>query len=104
MNDARTQAIDLQDGDALIIVDVQNDFLPGGSLAVPQGDEVVAVLNHYIDLFLTKGLPIIATRDWHPLKHCSFRAQGRRQPRGRVRRRIATTGGVHDHFQGHGAG
>lgn len=38
----------LRDGDVLLIVDVQNDFLPGGSLAVPHGDEVVAVLNRYI--------------------------------------------------------
>ena len=76
MNVAHTSAIELQDGDALIIVDVQNDFLPGGALAVPHGDEVVPVLNHYIDLFLTKGLPIIATRDWHPVNHCSFHAQG----------------------------
>ena len=76
MNAARTQGIELQDGDALIIVDVQNDFLPGGMLAVPRGDEVVSVINNYIDLFLTKGLPIIATRDWHPVNHCSFQAQG----------------------------
>jgi nicotinamidase-related amidase len=76
MNIARTSAIEVQDGDALILVDVQNDFLPGGALAVPHGDEVVPALNLYIDLFLTKGLPIIATRDWHPVNHCSFRAQG----------------------------
>jgi nicotinamidase/pyrazinamidase len=69
-------AIELQDGDALIIVDVQNDFLPGGALAVPRGDDVVPALNRYIDLFLTKGLPIIATRDWHPVNHCSFHARG----------------------------
>lgn len=63
-------------GDALIIVDVQNDFLPGGSLAVPHGQEVVPVLNHYIALFQAKGLPIFATRDWHPANHCSFQQQG----------------------------
>lgn len=76
MNVATTPEIELQDGDALIIVDVQNDFLPGGALGVAGGDEVVPVLNHYIDLFLTKGLPIIATRDWHPVNHCSFTDQG----------------------------
>jgi len=76
MNVPRSQTIDLQDGDALIIVDVQNDFLPGGALAVRNGDEVVPALNTYIDLFLTEGLPIIATRDWHPANHCSFQAQG----------------------------
>jgi len=76
MNAPNSKMIDLQDGDALIIVDVQNDFLPGGALAVQNGDEVVPTLNAYIDLYLTKGLPIIATRDWHPVNHCSFQAQG----------------------------
>ena len=63
-------------GDALIIVDVQNDFLPGGALAVPQGDEVVSVLKRYAALFATLGLPVFATRDWHPRNHCSFRERG----------------------------
>lgn len=66
----------LQSGDALIIVDLQNDFLPGGALAVPHGGEVVEVLNRYISLFQDEGLPIYATRDWHPLNHSSFKAQG----------------------------
>ncbi|HEU0219908.1 MAG TPA: nicotinamidase [Gallionella sp.] len=61
-------------GDALLIVDMQNDFLPGGSLAVPRGDEVVPVLNRYLRVF--QNLPVYATRDWHPERHCSFRAQG----------------------------
>lgn len=63
-------------GDALIIVDVQNDFLPGGALAVPAGDAVVRVLNRYIARFDQQQLPIFATRDWHPPAHCSFREQG----------------------------
>src|SRR3990167_7105549 len=63
-------------GDALLIVDVQSDFLPGGSLAVPRGDEVVAVLNGYLAAFRNSGLPVVATRDWHPPDHCSFRQQG----------------------------
>lgn len=63
-------------GDALLIVDVQNDFLPGGALAVPHGDEVVSVLNRCIALFAAKKLPIYASRDWHPANHCSFREQG----------------------------
>lgn len=63
-------------GDALLLVDVQADFLPGGSLAVPRGDEVVPVLNRYIALFRQAGLPVVATRDWHPPDHCSFRARG----------------------------
>lgn len=65
-----------QAGDALLIVDVQNDFLPGGGLAVPRGDEVVAVLNRYLRAFQKQGLPVYATRDWHPERHCSFSAQG----------------------------
>jgi len=65
-----------QPGDALVIVDVQNDFLPGGSLAVPHGDEVVPVLNRYIQAFQALNLPVYATRDWHPAGHCSFREQG----------------------------
>lgn len=72
MNDS----IHLQQGDVLIIVDVQNDFLPGGSLAVPEGDAVIGVLNHYIALFQQHELPVYATRDWHPAGHCSFEAQG----------------------------
>ena len=63
-------------GDALLIVDVQNDFLPGGSLAVAEGNQVVAVLNDYLAAFLKQGLPIYATRDWHTSDHCSFQAQG----------------------------
>lgn len=68
--------IKLAAGDALIAVDVQNDFLPGGSLAVPGGDEVIPVLNRYIALFTGRGLPVFATRDWHTPDHCSFRQQG----------------------------
>jgi nicotinamidase/pyrazinamidase len=63
-------------GDALILVDVQNDFLPGGSLAVPEGDQIIPLLNDVIQLFKSFNLPIFATRDWHPEDHCSFEAQG----------------------------
>lgn len=63
-------------GDALLIVDVQNDFLPGGSLAVPEGDAVIAPLNAAIDAFARRSLPIIASRDWHPANHGSFKPQG----------------------------
>jgi nicotinamidase/pyrazinamidase len=63
-------------GDALIIVDVQNDFLPGGALAVPRGDAILPVMNAYIERFRHAGLPVFATRDWHPPHHCSFRPQG----------------------------
>ena len=63
-------------GRALIVVDVQNDFLPGGALAVPQRDEVIPVLNRYLAQFESEGLPVFATRDWHPSNHCSFNTQG----------------------------
>ena len=63
-------------GDALFIVDLQNDFLSGGSLAVPDGHAVIPVLNTWIRRFRTAGLPVFATRDWHPADHCSFREQG----------------------------
>jgi len=63
-------------GDALLVVDVQNDFLPGGALAVRHGDEVVATLNEAIAMFAQRHLPIIASRDWHPADHCSFRSRG----------------------------
>lgn len=63
-------------GDALIIVDVQHDFLPGGALAVPGGDQVVAPLARLAAHFAALGLPVFATRDWHPPDHCSFVAHG----------------------------
>jgi len=63
-------------GDALLVVDVQVDFLPGGGLAVPGGEHVVAPLNACIEVFQARALPVVATRDWHPAGHCSFAAQG----------------------------
>jgi nicotinamidase/pyrazinamidase len=63
-------------GDALVVVDLQRDFLPGGALGVPHGDAVVAPLNRLLKAFESRGLPSIATRDWHPPDHCSFKAQG----------------------------
>lgn len=68
--------IQLQQGDALLIVDVQNDFLAGGSLAVPDGDGVLPPLNQWIERFSANCLPVFATRDWHPPDHCSFKTQG----------------------------
>jgi nicotinamidase/pyrazinamidase len=67
---------ELQDGDALLVVDVQNDFLPGGSLAVADGDAVVPVLNRWIAAFRARGLPVFFTRDWHPAGHSSFVSHG----------------------------
>lgn len=63
-------------GDALIVVDVQNDFCPGGSLAVPEGDAVIPVLNEYLSRAADAGIPIFASRDWHPQDTRHFAAQG----------------------------
>ncbi len=59
---------------ALLIVDVQNDFLPGGALAVPDGDQVIAPINALASE--SRFDVVIATRDWHPAEHSSFAAQG----------------------------
>lgn len=64
------------EGDALIVVDVQNDFLPGGALAVPDGDQVIAPINRLIALFSASDRPVYFSRDWHPAGHCSFLEQG----------------------------
>jgi len=61
---------------ALLVVDVQNDFCPGGALPVPGGDKVVPVLNKYIKLFSQKKLPIFFSRDWHPKKTAHFEKFG----------------------------
>ncbi len=63
-------------GDALLIIDVQRDFLSGGSLAVANGEQVIVPLKRCIGIFKRLGLPVFATRDWHPPDHCSFREQG----------------------------
>lgn len=61
---------------ALVVVDVQKDFCPGGALAVKDGDEIVPMLNKYVEIFRTAGAPILFTRDWHPPDHSSFKDQG----------------------------
>jgi nicotinamidase/pyrazinamidase len=61
---------------ALIVVDLQNDFCPGGALAVAQGDEVVAPLNKLIEEFLERGEPVFKSRDWHPEITRHFAAYG----------------------------
>lgn len=76
MDPNNIEALRLISSDALIVVDMQKDFLAGGSLAVPQGNDIIPVFNRYIQVFQVKGLMIFATRDWHPSNHCSFKAQG----------------------------
>jgi len=62
--------------DALLLVDVQVDFCPGGSLPVSEGDRIVPVLNRWIEAARRDGAVIVASRDWHPSNHVSFRDQG----------------------------
>lgn len=59
-----------------MVVDVQNDFCPGGALAVQGGDEVVTVLNRYVERFAAAGLPMFITRDWHPPRTSHFKSFG----------------------------
>lgn len=66
----------LQAGDALLLVDVQNDFCPGGALPIEDGDAVAPVLNRWIDAARNNGVPVYASRDWHPKGHVSFKAKG----------------------------
>lgn len=66
----------LQKGDALLLVDVQNDFCPGGALPLAGGDEVVPVLNRWIGAATEAGIPVYASRDWHPAGHLSFEESG----------------------------
>jgi nicotinamidase/pyrazinamidase len=64
--------IKVNGNDALIIVDIQNDFLPGGALAVEKGDEIVEGVNKLALFFKTENARIVLTQDWHPRDHLSF--------------------------------
>ncbi len=65
----------LRAGDALIVVDVQNDFCPGGRLPIDDGDAVVPVVNDWIAAARAASVPVFASRDWHPRGHVSFAEQ-----------------------------
>lgn len=62
--------------DALIVVDMQNDFMPDGVLPVKDADKIIPTINRYIDIFEKKGNPVFFTRDWHPENHISFKDYG----------------------------
>ncbi|MCX7758799.1 MAG: nicotinamidase [bacterium] len=66
---------------ALVVIDMQNDFLPGGSLEIPNSDTIIPVVNEYIKFFEGMGLTVVYTRDWHPENHISFRENGGRWPK-----------------------
>ncbi|MBN1382142.1 MAG: nicotinamidase [Deltaproteobacteria bacterium] len=76
MNNPSDLHVTAETGDALIVVDVQNDFLPGGALGVKEGDKIIAPVNQVIRVFLTQKLPILYSRDWHPADHSSFARNG----------------------------
>jgi nicotinamidase/pyrazinamidase len=61
----------ISESDALLVIDIQNDFLPGGALAVPKGDKIIPGINSLRDIFV-KNNQIIFTQDWHPSGHFSF--------------------------------
>ena len=66
----------LRSGDALLIVDVQKDFCSGGALPIKDGESVVPILNRWIAMAVALGVPIYASRDWHPVEHISFQSRG----------------------------
>ncbi len=70
----------LRKGDALLLVDVQIDFCPGGKLPVADGDRVVPVLNRWLAVAAERGIPVYASRDWHPSGHMSFASRGGKWP------------------------
>ena len=77
-NTPKPQSGDLQPDkqSALILVHLQNDFFPGGSLSVQNGDHILPQVNQYIGYFQHQQAAIMATRDWHPSNHCSFQEAG----------------------------
>ncbi|MFW9916927.1 MAG: bifunctional nicotinamidase/pyrazinamidase [Candidatus Thorarchaeota archaeon] len=71
-NVAFLESVSLSDNDALIVVDMQKDFMPGGALAVAEGDELVPGVNSLAQKFFERRLRVILTQDWHPPTHASF--------------------------------
>jgi nicotinamidase/pyrazinamidase len=72
--------VNIRNRSALLVVDVQKDFCPGGTLAVPGGDRVVPVLNQYIEEAIAKGWVVYASRDWHPPVTRHFQPYGGEWP------------------------
>ncbi|HHX64735.1 MAG TPA: isochorismatase family protein, partial [Chloroflexi bacterium] len=66
----------IEQDSALLVVDIQNCFLPGGSLAVAEGDEIIPRINSYIRAFRQAGRPVYASRDWHPPETTHFQSGG----------------------------
>jgi len=71
--------LEINPKDAFIVVDIQNDFIPGGALAVTGGDKIIRNINKCMGLFHERGARIILTQDWHPPRHLSFASQHKRK-------------------------
>jgi len=81
-------------GGALLLVDLQNDFCQGGSLAVPLGDSIITLINKAIEHATALGMPVLASRDWHPAISKHFKEssglwpshciQGHRETQGKI--------------------
>lgn len=69
------ESVRLRKGDALLVVDMQNDFMPGGALAIKKGDTFLAQVNELMARFRKFDLPVVFTQDWHPPDHQSFASQ-----------------------------
>jgi nicotinamidase/pyrazinamidase len=70
----------MKEGDALLVIDVQNDFCKGGTLPVEEGEDVVPILNRWLRVARDRGIPVYASRDWHPRGHVSFAEAGGEWP------------------------
>ncbi len=75
-----TGVTSMRDGDALLVIDVQNDFCKGGTLAIDGGERVVPILNRWLRAARDRGIPVYASRDWHPRDHVSFVEAGGQWP------------------------
>ena len=65
---------------ALIVIDLQNDFFPGGALGISQAEQVLEPLNRLASLFISRSGRVVATQDWHPIDHISFAASHKKTP------------------------
>lgn len=74
------RSLSVRDTDGLIIVDIQNDFMPSGALAVKGGDEIITRINDLAARFRRRGNTIVMTQDWHPAGHLSFASSHHMKP------------------------
>ena len=66
----------IESGDVLLVVDIQNDFCPAGALGIAEGDAIIPLINRWIESAISRGAHVIASRDWHPSHHISFKERG----------------------------